>query len=73
MLGPQACRPYVLARAGHDASGDMWEQLDNLTNYEEAIGRRRLPVGDRARHRPLSAPARPAAAGRRRCSPGWQD
>ena len=31
-------RPYVLVRwTGLDAAGDMWEPLDNLTNYEEAI------------------------------------
>ena len=27
----------VVRWAGHDASGDTWEPLDNLTNYEEAI------------------------------------
>ena len=31
-------RPYVLVRwAGHDASGDTWAPLDNLTNREEAV------------------------------------
>jgi hypothetical protein len=31
-------RPHVLVRwTGSDASGDTWEQLENLTNCEEAI------------------------------------
>jgi hypothetical protein len=37
-------RPHVLVRwAGCDASGDMWEPLDNLTNCEEPSSGR--PVG----------------------------
>ena len=34
----QGIRHHVQERwAGHDASGDTWELLDNLTNCEEAI------------------------------------
>ena len=54
-------RPYVLVRwAGHDASGDTWAPLDNLTNREEAVA-----AFERATCRSLPPP-RHAAAGRRR-------
>ena len=41
-------RPYVLVRwAGHDASGDAWEPLDNLTICEEAVETKRHYTGRR--------------------------
>ena len=48
-------RPYVLVRwVRHDASGDTWEPLDNLTNFEEAIA-----AFERATSRSLPRRARP--------------
>ena len=53
-------RPYVLVRwAGHDASGDTWEPLDNLTNCEEAVAAFERATG---RSLPRRAPPPPAAA-----------
>ena len=56
-------RPYVLVRlVGHVALGDTWKPLDNLTNREEATAFERAT----GRSVALTAPPRPAAAGRRR-------
>ena len=53
-------RPYVLVRwAGLDASGDTWEQLDNLTNCEDAIAAFERATGSSL---PRPAPPPPAAA-----------
>jgi hypothetical protein len=64
------CRPDVLVRwAGSDASGDTWEQLDNLTScaeaiaaFEQATGRSlpRLPVAATGRRRRRAAAADPS-------------
>ena len=54
-------RPYVLVRwAGHDASGDTWGPLDNLTDCEEAVA-----AFERATCR---SPPRPAPPRRRRAA-----
>ena len=50
--------------ARHEASGDMWEPLDNPTNYEEAIAAFERATRDQALTAP-AAPPRPAAAGLR--------
>ncbi len=53
-------RPYVLVRwSGSDASGDTWEPLDNLTNWEEAIAAFEKATG---RSFPRPPPPPPAAA-----------
>ena len=45
--------------AGHDASGDTWEPLDNLTTCEEAVAAFERTPG---RSLPRRAPPLPAAA-----------
>ncbi len=56
--------PHVLVSwAGCDASGDTWEPLDNLTNFEEAIS-----TFERATGRTLPRPP-PALPGRAAASP----
>ena len=65
-------RPFVLLRwAGHDASGDTWEPLDNLTNCEEAVAAFERATG---RSLPRRAPPPPTAAAPppRRCRFRWQ-
>jgi len=53
-------RPYVLVRwAGHNASGDTWEPLANLTNCKEAIAAFERASG---RSLPRAAPPPPAIA-----------
>ncbi len=56
-------RPHVLVRwAGRDASGDTWEQLDNLTNCEEAISTSELATGCTLPRPPPAPPGRAAAS-----------
>lgn len=68
--------PYMLVRsgwAGHDASGYMWEQLDNLTNCEKAIatfdGPRAAPAPPRSATAGRRSSTLPAPAGRVNCGP----